>query len=155
MKKRNHNFAKAIISFVILSILIISVSSYFLFNKRLIGPVFIFLGFVSLLFFRFLKVDVQSAYSDIVFGATDNFILVFAAIIGGTYAGVAGAIIGGVAGNTLSDGFAGLVEGRVVEKLKRKLDHKRTALSTMLGKVTGCLFAAGIALTIIYLISLI
>ncbi len=155
MKKRNHNFANAIISFIILAILVISVSSYFVFNKGLIGPAFIFLGFISLSFFRFFKVNIKSAYTDIVFGATDNFVMVFAAVIGGTYAGVAGAVIGGVAGNTVTDGLAGLVEGRVIEKLKRKLDYKRTALSTMLGKITGCLFAAGVALIIVYLISLI
>ncbi|GBE20486.1 MAG TPA: hypothetical protein ENG87_01610 [Candidatus Pacearchaeota archaeon] len=150
------DFVKALTSFIILSIIVIAVSSYFVYNSKLIGPVFLFLGYISLFFLRFFKIDIKSIYPDIVFGATDNFVLVFAATLGATFAGVAGAIIGGIAGNTLTDGFAGLVEGHIANRMQRqKIRHNRTALSTMLGKMTGCLFGAGIGLIFLWLISLV
>ena len=82
--------------------------------------------------------------------------MIFAAVLGGAYAGVAGAIIGGAAGNTITDGMGGLFEGHIAEhQRKYKIDNLRTAMSTMLGKMTGCLFGAGTGLIIVWLISLI
>jgi len=75
------------------------------------------------------------------------------AIIGGLIAGVAGAIIGGAAGNTITDGLGGLFEGHAAERLRgKKILEERTALSSTLGKMTGCLFGAGIGLIIVWLI---
>ena len=41
---------------MILSVIIIAVSSYFVFNSTLIGPAFIVLGFVSLIFLKYNKI---------------------------------------------------------------------------------------------------
>lgn len=158
MKKNlvHKGFFKAITSFVTLSIIVIAVGFYFVFDKKLIGPVFLILGVMSFLFLKFLKIKIKLIYPDLVFGFTDNSIMVFAVIIGGSFGGIPGAIIGGVAGNTITDGIGGLFEGYVSERLtKGKFERKRTALSSSLGKMTGCMFGAGFSLTIVYLISLI
>jgi len=150
------NFFKAITSLIVLSIIVIAVSSYFVFDNRLIGPAFIVLGFINLLFLNFFKIELRSVYPDMVFGLIDNGVLVFAAVLGGQFAGVVGAIIGGAAGNTITDGIGGLFEGHVSESLRTQdIDHKRTSVSAALGKMAGCLFGAGIGLIIVYLISLI
>ena len=148
-KKMENNFLKAIISFIIISILVIGFSVYFIFNEKLIGPIFLLLGLISLIFLKIFKIKIISVYPDIVFGIIDNGVLIFAAILGANYAGIFGAIIGGAAGNTLTDGMGGLFEGHIAEKLrKEKIKNTRTALSTMLGKIIGCLFGAGIGLII-------
>jgi len=156
MKKKGHNFFKAITSWTLLAIIVISVSAYFVLNESWIGPIFILMGFVSLLFLKFFKIPIVSVYPDMVFGAIDNGILIFAAVIGGVYAGVAGAIIGGAAGNTLTDGLGGLFEGHVAQNQRKyKIDNLRTPLSTMLGKVSGCLFGAGVGLILVWAIRLV
>lgn len=156
MKKRKHSLLESILSLALLSIVIIAVSAYFVHNNKLIGPAFLGLGFINLLILKFFNIKLSSVYPDMIFGFIDNGVLVFAAIIGGNYAGVAGAIIGGAAGNALTDGVGGLFEGYVAEHQKKfKIDNERTALSTMLGKIAGCLFGAGIGLIIVWLISLI
>tara|TARA_Y100000034_G_scaffold34251_1_gene41976 strand:+ start:1830 stop:2291 length:462 start_codon:yes stop_codon:yes gene_type:complete len=151
-----NNLIKAIISFIILSIIVIAVSSYLVLENKLIGPAFLFLGVISLFFLRFLNIKIKSVYPDIIFGAIDNGVLIFAAVLGGIYAGVTGAIIGGAAGNTITDGIGGLFEGHIAENQRKyKIDNLRTALSTMLGKMTGCLFGAGAGLILVWLISLV
>jgi len=154
--KKKKNLVKAITSFIILSIIVIGVSAYFVFEEKLIGPLFLALGIINLIFLKIFKIKIKSVYPDIVFGAIDNGILVLAAVLGGTFAGVFGAIIGGVAGNTITDGIAGLFEGHIAENQRKyKIDNLRTSLSSSLGKMAGCLFGAGIGLIIVYLISLI
>ncbi len=156
MKKRlDHHLFKAITSFIGLSILIIAISSYFVFDNKFIGVSFIGLGIVNLILLGLFKIKINAVYPDIIFGLIDNGVLVFAAVLGGTYAGIFGAIIGGAAGNTITDGIGGLFEGYIAEHQRElKIDNLRTAMSTMLGKMAGCLFGAGIGLIIIYLISL-
>jgi len=142
-------------SFIILSVIIIAVSSYFVFDKKLIGPAFLVLGVMNVIFLIFFKIELRSVYPDIIFGFMDNGVLVFAAVMGGNYAGVVGAIIGGAAGNTITDGIGGLFEGHIAEHQREyKIDNLRTAISTSLGKMTGCLFGAGIGLILVWLISL-
>jgi hypothetical protein len=154
--RKKRGLMKAITSFAILSIIVIAVSSYFIFDKKLIGPAFLALGGINLVFLKIFKIKIKSVYPDIVFGAIDNGVLVFLAVLGGRYAGVFGAVIGGAAGNTITDGIGGLFEGHIAENQRKyKIDNLRTALSTMLGKMIGCLFGAGIGLTLVYLISLI
>lgn len=151
----NHFLRKSIFSFIILSILVISVSAYFISNEAYIGPSFLILGVIAIFFLHSYGFKLESTFPDIIFGAIDNGILVFAAIIGGAYAGVFGAVIGGAAGNTLTDGLGGLAEGYMAEKLRKKnINDKRTSLSTMLGKIIGCLFGAGVGLIIVWLIKL-
>ena len=155
MKKRHSDFFGAITTWIIFSIIVIAVSAYFVFNDVLIGPAFIILGLLSLIVLKFFKIRIKSVYPDIVFGFIDNGVLIFAAVLGGVYAGVAGAIIGGAAGNTLTDGIGGLFEGYVAQKQRKfKINSLRTPLSTMLGKISGCLFGAGLGLILVWLIGL-
>ncbi len=153
-KEKRKTFVEALIGMIILSVIIIAVSSYFIFNTLLIGPIFLVLGFISLIFLQFFKIKIGEIYPDMVFGIIDNGVLVFAAILGGQVAGVLGAIIGGVAGNTITDGIGGLFEGHIAEKQRSKFEARRTALSSSLGKMSGCLFGAGIGLIILWLIGL-
>ena len=147
------SFVKAFFSFISLSILIIAVSSYFVFDKKLIGFLFLGLGVINLIILKFFKINIKAIYPDVIFGAIDNGILVFAAVFGANFAGVAGAIIGGAAGNTITDGIGGLFEGYVAEQQRKdKVNNKRTALSSSLGKMTGCLFGAGIGLILVWFI---
>ena len=156
MKDKIHsNLLKAIGGFFFLSVLILALSYYFIFNNTAIGFVFIGVGIIDLLLLKFFKINLKSVYPDIIFGMIDNGVLIFAAIIGGNYAGVIGAIIGGAAGNTITDGIGGLFEGHISEKMrKRKISDKRTALSTTLGKMAGCLFGAGIGMILVHLVDL-
>lgn len=160
-KRKKNNFIKAVTGFIILTIIIIAVSSYFLSDELnisllQIGLIFIVLGVINLIFFILYKVKIKSAYPDMIFGAIDNGVLVFAAVLGGSFAGVTGAIIGGVAGNTVTDGIGGLFEGYVAEHQRKfKIDNLRTSVSSSLGKMAGCLFGAGIGLIIVDLILLI
>ncbi len=155
-REKKTNFFKAISTWIILTIIVFAVSAYFVFNETLIGPVFIALGFLSLIFLKFFKISIRSVYPDMVFGAIDNGILIFAAVLGGVYAGIAGAVIGGAAGNTLTDGLGGLFEGQVAQKQRKyKINNARTPLSTMLGKISGCLFGAGIGLILVWFIRMV
>ena len=156
LKKRGTKsaFIRALISFIILSIIIIGVSSYFIFSNIWIGPIFLLLGILCLIFSKGVNIQIKSIYPDIIFGVIDNGILVFAAVIGGNLAGIPGAIIGGAAGNTITDGIGGLFEGYLAEHQRKfEIDNLRTAMSSMLGKMAGCLLGAGIGLILIYLIT--
>ena len=55
----------------------------------------------------------------IVFGAIDTGFLGVAALIGASFAGILGAIVGGAAGDAITDGFAGLFEGKMAEYLRK------------------------------------
>jgi hypothetical protein len=153
---KNGGFVKALTSFVVFSLVVAAVALYFIFDKGLIGFMFVGLGFVGWGVLGMFKIKIVSVYPDIIFGAVDNGILVFAAVLGGVYAGVFGAVIGGAAGNTVTDGLGGLFEGYIAENQRRlKIDNLRTSLSTMLGKMVGCLWGAGAGLVLVWLISLI
>lgn len=151
----NHFFRKAVFSLVILSILIIAVSAFLVDNELLIGPAFLGLALISILFLKSYGISVSSVSPDILFGFIDNGVLVFAAVLGANFAGVAGAIIGGAAGNTITDGIGGLFEGQLAEKLReRKIEDRRNSLSTTMGKVIGCLLGAGAGLILVWLIKI-
>ncbi len=153
---KNNNFQNAIISFILLSIIILGISYHLVYKNNLIGPAFILLGLINLVFLKFYKITISSVYPDILFGFIDNGILVIMAVIGGSIAGVAGAIIGGAAGNTITDGIGGLFEGHAAERLRNnKVKETRTALSSTLGKMAGCLFGAGIGLLFLSFIKII
>ncbi len=153
---QEYKFLKALGNFLIITVLVIGVSAYFLNKQEVIGFVFIGLGFITLGILRIYKVKFISVYPDIIFGAIDNGILIFAAVLGGRIGGVPGAIIGGAAGNTITDGIGGLFEGNIAEHQREyKIDNLRTALSTSLGKMAGCLFGAGIGLLIVWIVSFI
>ncbi len=147
------NFLNALASLIILSIIVIGVSSFFVKKELETALSFLVLGVVNIVIIKYFKIDLDSVYPDMVFGFIDNGVLVFAAIIGGYFAGVVGAIIGGAAGNIITDGIGGLFEGYMEEKMRK---HKkvvvslRTSLSSSLGKMAGCLFGAGIGLLIVF-----
>jgi len=148
MKKE---LSKAITNFIVLAILVIGASVFLIFREDLVGPAYILLGFVGV-----GKIKIEEVSPDIVFGLIDNGVLVFTAILGGIYAGVAGAVLGGAAGNTITDGIGGLFEGRIAKKLRKKnIVNKRGPLPTMLGKMIGCLLGAGIAFTLLFLLKII
>ena len=147
MKKE---WIKTITSFITLSILVIGFSIFFIFNESLIGIIYLLLSGIGVLFLKFFKITIKEVSPDIVFGIVDNGVLVFTAFLGGIYAGIGGAILGGVAGNTITDGLGGIFEGRMAKKLKiKEIAEKRDALASMLGKMIGCLFGAGVGILIL------
>jgi uncharacterized protein (DUF697 family) len=151
-----NNLIKAIGTLLIISILVVGFSIYFIYNEMLIGPIYLFLASIVIGILRIFGIKLKAVYSDIIFGIIDNGVLIFTANIGGKFAGVAGAILGGAAGNTLTDGIGGLFEGKIAEKLKRNnFEQERNPTSTMLGKVIGCLIGAGFGLTLMWGIKLI
>jgi hypothetical protein len=133
-------------------VLIIIVMGLFIEYKPLIGPVFIILGLVTLIpiwvgeHFR-----LESSFSDILFGMTDNGIFIIAAIIGADLAGILGAIVGGAVGNSISDAIGGIFEGEFADWVKKKgVPQERTALNSSIGKLAGCLLGAGLVLLVLW-----
>ena len=153
---RIYGFVKALTAYLILAVVVIAVSAYFVGRSDLVGPLFLGMGGLSLLMLKFYKIPLKAVGPDIVFGAIDNGVLVLAAVIGANFAGVFGAIVGGVAGNTITDGIGGLFEGNIAEHQREyKIDNLRTALSTCLGKMAGCLFGGGLVLIIFWFFGLV
>jgi len=147
MKKQG--LIPALTSVIIISIVIISVISFTIYNTKLIGPVIILLGFIPWIPLKISGRTIKSTGADIVFGAIDTGFLGIAALIGASFAGVLGAIIGGAVGDSITDGFAGLFEGRIAENLRKHgIEESRTPLSSSMGKMSGCLIGVGIVLTI-------
>jgi len=149
---KNH-FISAIINITILCIVIFAVSLYFIYNSQLIGLVILGLGILCLLSLIPFKISIHTIWADIVFGLIDNGILAILAIFGGKIAGVAGAVTGGAVGNAITDGIAGIFEGYVAEKMRKKnIPDQRTMLGSAVGKMAGCLLGAGIVLIIASLV---
>ncbi|RLC42981.1 MAG: hypothetical protein DRH70_10160 [Candidatus Coatesbacteria bacterium] len=146
---KRQGFAPAFASVTVISILIVVVIGVLIHRSRLIGPVTILLGFVPLIPLKFSGRGIKSVGADIMFGAIDTGILGVAALVGASFAGVLGAIVGGAIGDAVTDGFAGLFEGKMAETLRRhQIEETRTALSSSMGKMSGCLFGVGVVLTI-------
>jgi len=83
------------------------------------------------------------------FGAIDTGFLGVAALIEASFAGILGAIVGGAAGDAITDGFAGLFEGKMAEYLRKHvIKEARTPLSFSMGKMSDCLIGVGIVLTV-------
>ena len=147
MKKQG--LIPALTSVVIVSIIVISVVSLTIFHTKLIGPIIILLGLIPWIPLRMFGRTIRSTGADIVFGAIDTGILGIVALIGASFAGVLGAIIGGAVGDSITDGFAGLFEGRMAEYLRKHgIEESRTPLSSSMGKMSGCLIGVGVVLTI-------
>jgi len=145
---KNH-FISAIIKITIFCIVIFAVSLYFIYNSKLIGLVILGLGILCLISLIPFKISINTIWPDIVFGLIDNGILVILSIFGGEIAGVVGAVIGGAVGNAITDGIAGIFEGYVAEKMRKKnISDQRTMLGSAVGKMAGCLLGAGIVLII-------
>lgn len=150
------HFLKALFSLIIVAIVVVAVAGYFIFDNKLIGPAFFVMGVLNMGFMSLMGIKLKFVYPDLVFGFVDNGIMVFAAVIGGSIGGVPGAIVGGVAGNTITDGLGGFFEGYVSEKQRAlaKFKAERRMLSSSLGKMTGCMFGAGMSLTLVWLFKL-
>ena len=142
-------FISALISVTIITIVIVSVMYFILNNYRLIGPVIIILGFIPWIPLKFSGRTIKSTGADIIFGAIDTGFLGMAALIGANFAGVLGAVVGGAVGDSITDGYAGLFEGKMAEYLRKHgIDEARTPLSASMGKMSCCLIGVGIILTI-------
>ncbi len=146
---RKDGLVSAILSVIFLSIVTIGIISFFIYQKKWIGFIFIAIGFLHLLVLKLLGKKMVSIWPDIIFGIIDNGFLAVGALIGADFAGILGAVVGASAGNAITDGLAGLFEGWSADYLrKHKLEDKRTALSSALGKMAGCFFGAGLVLII-------
>jgi hypothetical protein len=149
MRFKHQKFILSILNILMLSIIIVAVSIFFINDSLWIGPILILLALLALASLIPFKINIKSTTPDIIFGLIDNGILAILAIFGGHLAGVTGAIIGGVVGNAITDGVAGIFEGKIAEKLRLMLiPEERTMLKSAIGKMTGCLLAAGIILTL-------
>lgn len=112
-----------------------------------VGPVVLALGIVPLAGLMLVRRRLTSAVPDMVFGAIDTGLLVIPALWGGMVFGVAGAIAGGIIGDALTDAIAGFFEGSIAEWLREKgIEESREALTSSLGKMSGCLLGAGLVL---------
>ena len=139
----------AILNIIILTVIILLVSYFFVIQKRIIGPIIILLGIISILPLFLFKVPLRILKAEILFGLIDNGVLAIFALSGAELFGILGAIVGGLVGNAITDGFAGIFEGYEWQKIKKlKIKDKRTALTVAIGKLAGCLFGGGIVLTI-------
>lgn len=140
---KNKKLITSILNVAVLCAVIFFVSTFFVYQTKLIGYILIILTFICLASLKLFKIKISSVMPDVVFGIIDNGILALMAVIGGEIAGVAGAVIGGVVGNAITDGIAGLFEGYWAESLAS--DH-RTILGSAVGKMAGCLLGAGVVL---------
>jgi len=118
MKSSQRIFLLSVLDIIMLSLVIVAVSVFFIEKIVWIGPVLIVLALIALASLIPFKISLKSVMPDIFFGLIDNGILATLAIFGGYFAGVTGAIIGGVVGNAITDGVAGIFEGKLAEKLR-------------------------------------
>jgi len=137
-------------SYVTLIALPVAVVGVMTLQYRLpIGPVVLGLAIFPVLGLLIARRSITGAVPDIVFGALDTGLLTITALWGGVLFGVAGAIAGGVIGDALTDAIAGFFEGSIAEWLReRGIEESREAVTTALGKMTGCLLGSGIVLSV-------
>lgn len=151
MKKESLFFG--FLSVLVISLVAVGSLSLAISYKLLIGPTLLCLGLLSMVPLRLGGRSIKSCSADIVFGTIDTSFLGVAALIGANFAGVLGAIVGGAAGDAITDGFAGLWEGKVAQYLrKRGIKEARTPLSASMGKMAGCFLGIGMLLTLLWTI---
>ncbi|MBT9131909.1 MAG: hypothetical protein DDT33_00411 [Firmicutes bacterium] len=140
-------------SVLVISLIAIGLLSITIQYKIMMGPTLILLALLSLIPLKLAGRTIKSCSADIVFGSVDTFFLGIAALIGASFAGVLGAIVGAAAGDAITDGFAGLWEGRVAQYLREHgIEEARTPLSASLGKMSGCFLGIGVLLTLVWTI---
>ena len=153
LMNQKESLSNSILSVTVLTVVIVAVTIFSVYQKFWIGPIFIVLGFIHLHILRFFGRSVKTVWPDVVFGTIDNGILVIAAIIGADFAGILGAIIGGAAANAITDGYAGIFEGWTAQYLrKHKIKEERTAVSSSIAKMAGCFFGAGVVMVVLWTI---
>ena len=137
------------LSITILTVIIVSVTYFFVTRKMLIGPILIILGMISLIPVILSRISIRILKAEILFGVIDNGILAVFALSGAELFGILGAIVGSLVGNAVTDGIAGIFEGYEWQKTTElKTKNKRNALTVAVGKLAGCLLGAGVVLTI-------
>lgn len=120
-----------------------------------IGPIVFGLGLIPVVGLLIANRGVIGALPDMVFGAIDTGLLVIPALWGGVAFGVAGAIAGGIIGDALTDAIGGFFEGSISEWLReRGIEESREAVTTALGKMSGCLLGAGAVLSLALLLGI-
>lgn len=134
---------------VLVAALVLLAGTTTLWFRLSLGPVVLMLGFLPLLALSLAGRRLSRAVPDLVFGSIDTGLLAIPALLGGITFGVPGAVAGGVVGDAVTDAVAGLFEGSVAEWLRaRGFDESREAVTTALGKMSGCLFGSGAVLSI-------
>ncbi|UCG52941.1 MAG: hypothetical protein JSW58_05115 [Candidatus Latescibacterota bacterium] len=114
-----------------------------------LGPAALILSVVPLLVVRASGRAISATVPDIVFGSIDTGLLAILAVWGAAVFGVAGAIAGGVVGDALTDSVAGFFEGHIAEWLRSHgFEESREAVTTALGKMSGCLLGSGAVLSV-------
>ncbi|MFH1312358.1 MAG: hypothetical protein ABIJ00_03945 [Candidatus Eisenbacteria bacterium] len=128
----------------------VALVGYYTLQQRLpVGPVVLAISVFPLLGIILAHRSLVGAVPDMVFGAIDTGLLTVPAIWGGMTYGVAGAIAGVVIGDALTDAIAGFFEGSIAEWLRgHGVEASREAITTSLGKMSGCLIGSGSVLTI-------
>jgi len=112
-----------------------------------IGPMVLGLTLIPLGGLILTRRSLLGAVPDLIFGAIDTGLLTIPALWGGVLFGVAGAVAGGVIGDAVTDAIAGFFEGGIAEWLRNKgIEESREAVTTALGKMTGCLLGSGLVL---------
>jgi len=140
INKRSEKKIMETIIVVLLSIFVAFIAFYAISLGRFSSIIIFALGFIPILISFFLKIDLKRMIPDIIFGLTDNLLLIIPAIIGAELFGAAGALAGAVVGNAISDAVAGYFEGNISEFLHSKgIDATRTVLGSSMGKMSGCL----------------
>ena len=137
-------------SYVTLIALPVAVVGVLMLQYRLpIGPIVLGLAVIPLLGLLMARRSFMGAIPDLIFGAIDTGLLTIPALWGGVLFGVAGAIAGGVIGDALSDAIAGFFEGAIAERLRSLgIEESREAVTTALGKMSGCLLGSGVVLSV-------
>jgi len=149
MFPQKEGLVAAFVSMAVISVVLVSVMVFVIGYIKIIGIVILLCGFMPIIPLKLAGRSIKSVGADIIFGAVDTGFLGIAALIGANFAGILGAIVGGVVGDSITDGFAGLFEGRAAEYLRRHgIEEARTPLSSSMGKMSGCLFGVGTVLAI-------
>ena len=120
-----------------------------------IGPIILGLSCIPRAGLLLTRRPFNGAVPDMVFGALDTGLLTIPALWGGMLFGVAGAVAGGVIGDALTDAITGFFEGGIAQWLRRHgIEESREAVTTALGKMSGCLLGSGVILTLALLIGI-
>ena len=136
-----------------LSIIIFALIFFLKYDKKVEGFVLIVLGILPLLSLKYLGQKIKEVLSEITFGIVNTGLMVVFALAGFELSGILGAVLGVAIGDAITEGFAGIIEGEVIEELRKvKIIEKITPLSASLGKMAGCLFGSGLVLIIAWLV---
>jgi len=150
-KAKEDNLVRAFTWCLVLSLVIIF-SIYPIASKDLVswaGPVLLALGLAPLAVLKIHGKQLATVGADIAFGAFDTGFMTVTSLAGASFAGVLGAVVGAGAGDAITDAWGGLIEGKVATWLrKRGIEEARKPFPTSMGKMSGCLFGAGVTITI-------